>query len=464
MPALKQFSARQAARLKTRLIAYRALASRSGAPLPLLQLVQEIADSEAAQPWLRSVEEDGDDPHWQEDELPVRTERADKGFPMTSNVLQKWFSGELVTRGRGAARIRVRHFATPSPANLMAIYAFLREKKFITDPELTEDPWPYAVLATAFRDYIAPGQATIGAGGAPVLSGEFFSAAAAGRDVIVRRISITERGLGAAVAVEERIMVFARTALSGSSSTTVIDLHRPRAVSVMQGWGISSGPHLSLFTNAHANPQPIWHEYKALKTDAEPGGATTLEFAVLTMRPGESAILETHGATNDASAFIEQALASLKADGTRVRGPNIKLLRPAHIPDTDAEIYALLARCFSFSPPYRFDWQRFALLTSLVQNINACNPESGGTILHLAARTLNRPAVKALIKRKDLDPLLLDHNGYYPSQHALETDSRSPIGHLLLKKEITAAQTQRLDYRGEIARLTIGSKNASTTF
>jgi hypothetical protein len=374
---------------------------------------------------------------------------------MTTNVLQKWFAGELVTRGRGAARMRVRHFTTPSPSNLMAIYAFLQEKGFITEGDLKEDHWPHAILAAGYRDYLAGSGNSAGADGAPGALGEFYSAIVAGREIIIRRLSITERGLGAAVAAEERTMVFERSTLTAATSATTIDLHRPRAVAVLDGWGYVSGGQVSLFTSGIVETHAISHEYKALKCEQDEGGSVVLELAAISNRAGETAQLTQELATNNPSAFIEQTLAKLKAQGTRVQGPKIKLLRPAQLPDTDAETYALLARCFSYSPPYRFDWERFGLLASIIPNINARALVGGGTVLHLAARTLNRPAIKALIKRRDLDVLVLDSEGYLPSQRALEVDARSPIGHLLLRKEIAAARTQGLDYRRDLARLPI---------
>lgn len=452
MPAPKEFSARQAARLKARLIAYRALASRTGRPLSLMDLIHEIGDSDAAHIWLRTPADAPDDPSLVDEITPPRSERPDKGAPMTTNVLQKWFAGELVTRGRGAARMRIRHFTTPAPGNLMAVYAFLQEKGFITDPELREDPWPHAMLAASFRDYQTGSAAQSGAAGG---LGEYYSAVVAGRDVIVRRLSITERGLGAAVAAEERVMVFTRTALTDTSGASVIDLHRPRAVAVFDGWGFASGAQLSVFTRGELEGQPVWHEYKALKSQAEDDASVTLDVAHLTERGSEAASLSQELLIADPAAFIEQTLDTLKAHGTRVHGPKIKLLRPTHLPETDAETFALLARCFSYSAPYRFDWERFALLASIIPNIGARDPATGGTILHLAARTLNRPAIKALIKRRDLDVLALDDEGFFPSQRALEADSRSPIGQMLLQKEINAAMERGLDYAREIARLPI---------
>lgn len=417
-----------------------------------MDLIHEIGDSDAAHVWLRTPADATDDASLDDDNTPQRSERSDKGAPMTTNVLQKWFAGELVTRGRGADRMRLRHFTTPSPANLMAVYAFLQEKGFITDPELREDPWPHAVLAASFRDYQTGSAAPSGAAGA---LGEYFSAVTAGRDVIVRRLSITERGLGAAVAAEERVMVFARTALTDRSSTSVIDLHRPRAVAVFDGWGIASGAQLSIFTRGELEGQPVWHEYKALKSQPADDASVTLEVAHLTERGSEAASLSQELLIADPAAFIEQTMATLKAQRNRVHGPKIKLLRPTHLPETDAETFALLARCFSYSAPYRFDWERFALLASVIPNIGARDPATGGTILHLAARTLNRPAIKALIKRRDLDVLVLDHEGSFPSQRALEADSRSPIGNLLLRREIVAARTRGLDYARQIAQMPI---------
>jgi hypothetical protein len=285
--------------------------------------------------------------------------------------------------------------------------------------------------------------------------GEFYSAVTAGREIIVRRLSITERGLGAAVAVQERIMVFEASTLTAATSATTIDLHRPRAVAVLEGWGYVCGGQVSLFTSGVAETHATSHEYKALKYEQDEGGSLMLELAAISNRTGQTAQLTQELATNNPSAFIEQTLATLKAQGTRVQGPKIKLLRPAHLPDTDAEIYALLARCFSYSPPYRFDWERFGLLASIIPRINARDPVGGGTALHLAACTLNRPAITALMKRRDLDVLVLDHDGYFPSQRALEADSRSPIGHLLLRKEIAAARPRGLDYAREMARLPI---------
>jgi ankyrin repeat protein len=215
------------------------------------------------------------------------------------------------------------------------------------------------------------------------------------------------------------------------------------------------GRQISLFTSGNVEADAKSHEYKALKCEQDEGGSVVLELASIASRAGEAAQLSQELATNNTSAFIEQTLATLKAQGTRVQGPKIKLLRPAHLPDTDAETYALLARCFSYSPPYRFDWERLGLLASIIPNINARDPVGGGTILHLAARTLNRPAIKVLIKRQDLDVLVLDNAGYLPSQRALEADSRSAIGHLLLRKEIAAARTRGLDYAREIARIPI---------
>lgn len=453
MPAPREFSSRQAARLKARLIAYRALASRSGKPLTLIDLIHEISDSDAAHIWLRKTVEM--ETLSEPDANPPRQERADKGAPMTANVLQKWFSGELVTRGRGEARMRQRHFTTPSPGNLMAIFAFLQEKGFITDADLREDPWPYAVLAAGFRDYLASEKTSAGADGASGVLGEFFTAITAGREVIIRRLSLTERGLGSALAAEERIMIFERRALTAASSESLIDLHRPRAVAVLNGWAIASGAQLYVFTHGDIDAQSVWHEYRALKFEQTPEEGTTLELVALASRAGEAARLTHERATNDPSGFVAQTVEALKAQAIRVHGPKIKLLRPAHLPETDAETYALLARCFSYSAPYRMEWERFALLASLVPNINARDPESGGTVLHLAARTLNRPAIKALIKRRDLDVLALDDEGCFPSQRALEADSRSAIGHLLLRKEMNAAQACSLDYAQEFARVPI---------
>ena len=318
-----------------------------------------------------------------------------------------------------------------------------------------EDPWPYAVLAAGFRDYLASEKTSAGADGAPGVLGEFFTAITSGNEVIVRRLSLTERGLGSALAAEERIMIFERRALTASSSETLIDLHRPRAVAVLNGWAIAGGAQLSVFTHGGIDAQSVWHEYRALKIEQKPEESTTLEFAVLASRAGEAAQLTHERATNDPTGFIAQTTEALKTQAIRLHGPKIKLLRPAHLPDTDAETYALLVRCFSNSAPYRMEWERFALLASLVRHINARDPASGGSILHLAARTLNRPAIKALIKRPDLDVLALDDEGYFPSQRALEADSHSPIGHLLLRKEIGAAQARRLDYAQEIARMPI---------
>jgi hypothetical protein len=456
MPAaVPEFSARQATRLKVRLIAYRALASRSASPLSLMALIQQIADSDAAHPWLRDTVDAPENALVEPDENILRTERADKGAPMTTNVLQKWFSGELVTRGRGPARMRVRHFTTPSPSNLMAIFAFLREKGFVTDTDLREDPWPYAVIATIFRDYHLPQNASAAAGGASGALGEFYTSIEANRDVTIRRLSITERGIGPAVAVEERVMVFARTALTTSSSATTIDLHRPAMVTILTGWGFALGSHLSIYTRGQHEAQPQWNEYKSIKSEQEEDGSITLELAVISNYPAKASTLTHEMATNSPAAFIAQIMARLKAQDTRVQGPRIKLLRPANLPATDAETYELLAGCFSLKAPSRLSWERFALLTSIVANINARDPHSGGTILHIASRTLNRSAIKALIKRKDLDVLALDHEGYFASQWALETDSRSPIGHLLLKKEIAAAKSQERNYAAEISRVPI---------
>jgi hypothetical protein len=257
------------------------------------------------------------------------------------------------------------------------------------------------------------------------------------------------------VAAQERIMVFERSTLTAATSATTIDLHRPRADAVLEGWGYVCGGQVSLFTSGIVEADATFHEFKALKCEQDEGGSVVLELAAISNRAGETAQLTQGLATNNPSAFIEQTLATLKAQGTRVQGPKIKLLRPAHLPDTDAETYALLVRCFSYSPPYRFDWERFGLLASIIPNINARDTVGGGTILHLAARTLNRPAIKALMKRQDLDVLVLDHDGYFPSQRALEADSRSPIGHLLLRKEIAAARTRGVDYEREIGWLPI---------
>jgi ankyrin repeat protein len=230
---------------------------------------------------------------------------------------------------------------------------------------------------------------------------------------------------------------------------------------VLDGWGYVSGGQVSLFTNGIVEADANSHEYKALKCEQDESGSVVLELASIASRAGEAAQLSQELATNNPSAFIEQTLATLKAQGTRVQGPKIKLLRPAHLPDTDAETFALLASCFSYSPPYRFDWERLGLLASIIPNINARDPVGGGTILHLAARTLNRPAIKALIKRQDLDVLVLDHEGYLPSQRALAVDARSPIGHLLLRNEIEAARSCGLHYAREISRLPITPKNSS---
>jgi len=350
--------------------------------------------------------------------------------------------------------MRVRHFTTPSPTNLMAIFAFLREKGFVTDTDLREDPWPHAVIATLFRDYHLPHNASAAAGGAAGALGEFYTSIEANRDIAIRRLSITERGLGPAVAVEERVMVFARTALTSSTITTTIDLHRPAIVKILNGWGFAHGSHLSIYTRGQHEAQPIWNEYKSIKSEQdEEDGSLTLELTVTSNHPAKASTLTHEIATNNPAAFITQITARLKAHDTRVQGPRIKLLRPANLPATDAETYELLAGCFSRTAPLRLSWERFAMLTSIVANINARDPHSGGTILHIASRTLNRSAIKALIKRKDLDVLALDHEGYFASHRALETDSRSPIGHLLLKKEIAAAKSRGLNYAAEIARV-----------
>lgn len=250
-------------------------------------------------------------------------------------------------------------------------------------------------------------------------------------------------------------MVFERSTLTTATSGTAIDLHRPRAVAMLQGWGYVSGCQVSLFTSGTVESAPKSHEYKAIKSEQDEGHNILLELAAMASTPGQAAVLSHEIATNNPSAFVEQTIATLKAQGTRVQGPRIKLLRPAQLPETDSETYALLTRCFSYSPPLRFDWERFALLASIVPNINARNSDSGETVLHLAARTLNCPAIKALIKRRDLDLLVLDHEGFFPSQRALEADTRSPIGHLLLRREIAVAHARGLDYAREIARLPI---------
>lgn len=80
-------------------------------------------------------------------------------------------------------------------------------------------------------------------------------------------------------------------------------------------------------------------------------------------------------------------------------------------------------------------------------DINYADPRTNATALHFAASSNAKWAIKALIKAPELDYLVRDHKGRFPSALAFEIAHNTVIGRFLMKKEIQQSRLRGKDYR-----------------
>jgi hypothetical protein len=77
-----------------------------------------------------------------------------------------------------------------------------------------------------------------------------------------------------------------------------------------------------------------------------------------------------------------------------------------------------------------------------VSDINVCDPQSRATALHFAALRSVAGLLEALEQRADLDYLVQDRDGRYPSELAWEMAGNEELGARLQRKEQEQAERQ----------------------
>lgn len=71
--------------------------------------------------------------------------------------------------------------------------------------------------------------------------------------------------------------------------------------------------------------------------------------------------------------------------------------------------------------------------------VNSRDPKTNGTMLHIAAALGSRSLLREIIKDPDVDYLVQDFKGRYPSELAYRVARDCALGRLLLKKEMQQA-------------------------
>ena len=453
MNELIRFSSAQIARLKTRLEIYKTAGKGRGRSYSWIELIDQIEQCEAAFAWLREVQTESPSDHdalWEE---TVQRERSDKGRPMTTNVLQKWLRGELVTRGRGNNKVKFRHFTTPSAHNLMAVYAFLKEKNFILDADLKTQDWSYATLACQFRDQFWGEAAASIAPITPTLpAGEYYGFTYNNKQLVVRRLTLIDYNLDDVYEIHERQMLFTVWRKRERSQTSHINIDKPTTVTHLVGWCVQKGSAMMAFLKSNSGTPENIAIFHAMAPEQGANNDRIMFSIIETKEQKTAKPLEVSFLMNS-DKFVDNVSEFIDTHKVTTYGSKLKLLRPSTLNMTTRTSYFELIDCIKYID--KIDIPRFQALVEGSADINARNPATGQTILHHIAQTLNRPALKVLIKRADLDYLVQDNAGYYPSLHALDVDTSSPIGHFLLKKELASAQQCGINYQAQIATISL---------
>jgi hypothetical protein len=397
-----EFSNRQDHILKTQLNIFKVTRKRPSGVFSFPELIDQISLCETAQPYLYDDVASDHQYHEEVDDQVQNshpTDRTDEGPRLTTRVLQKWFIGEIVVRGRGDQKMKVRHFTLPSIESRMAIYEFLKEKKLITEADLAVEDWPYASLATNFLRYM--NEVTITSPTATVqttISDEYYAFGDDGEKIQVRRLSVTKSNLIDIFEVSERTTVFKKWKRGTSSTPAHINLERPDDRVCLSGWGVLSHQYFCVYLNSKTDEAPVWREYKLLQNSNRDGTEGAV-FSVLSNNGQGTIKIKNSNYYSNINAFLEFIYSSMHNVGYKIVGRNVNLLRPPMKLDTTS--FLELWDCVK--DPDDVDFERFAALVDAGASINNRLPRWGGTLLHRCADTLNRTCLKALIKRPDLD-------------------------------------------------------------
>ena len=166
------FSDWQKKRLRTRIIAYKLNGGRSGVEKSWYDVIEDIMKEDVeetrGQGWLVWPEEEKEKKKKgkaTKDQKKLTSdvaesgnrikERIDKGLPITTNVFEKWISGEWAWRGPKGNKTRVHRHTTPEPHNLMAIYQLLLFSGYLSRFEEGESPPPMS-SAYSFAEFLNP--------------------------------------------------------------------------------------------------------------------------------------------------------------------------------------------------------------------------------------------------------------------------------------------------------------------
>ena len=441
-----EFNKSQIETLKTRLRVFKA--SKTGSqPFSFQEIVNQIILCDAAQPYLYdNLNSETDDTIDLIDETASlhAPERADKGLPMTTNIFQKWLNGELVVRGRGNQKAKIRHFTEPSNDNLMAIYLFLKEKKYIAEENLIVEDWPYAVLANDFLRYM--NETTTPADRSPqdnLVTGEFYTFGNSDDIIQIRRLPVSDTNLPNVYKVDEQTKIFTKWKRKTSSSPAHINLELATHNSKLHGWGVKSLQHFCLFLKSPDNISGVHREYTLVQSPYK-NSESKFEFSVVTSAPLAFPKVKNYTFTNNISNLIDKFYEILYNEGYKVIGNKIKLLRP--FINLNNTLNKTLYDCVKDSE--NPDFSQFAELVKSGADVNERIP-GDMTLLHICALHTSRGFLRELIKRSDLDYLVRDRKGYFPSMVADAVDSGSSVYRLLAAKERTSAFAQGIDWSAE---------------
>ena len=340
---------------------------------------------------------------------------------ITSNILNKWLHGELVLRGRGGDRRKVRHFTYPQPARLMAIYEFLKSEGQIDENILGCCDAPFSSLALKFLRFSNGVSAETPSAQSQVQldrTGDYYALEEAGAAFKTYKLSLDRIHDNGAYFISLRVRHFRRTA-----STVWINIEAPLQTVLNEGWGVVTNNTEVLFVRRTDNSADV----EIFSRTGIDGLSNVRNFYFSRGRNGDISFGDID--------FLFEKLRKLEENIGSFKGKRIKLLRNTYKRHVKSCIFDYL------SDIERLDLDGFEHFVVSGGDVNAISDE-GRHILHYVAGTLNRPALKILMKREDLDYLSVGDVGYFPSFSALNNDPSSSIFQFLRLKEIQQAQRQ----------------------
>ncbi len=78
-------------------------------------------------------------------------------------------------------------------------------------------------------------------------------------------------------------------------------------------------------------------------------------------------------------------------------------------------------------------------------DVNACDPQTGMSVLHYAASVGAAEVIDLLLKRDGLNCLVKDHRGRLPSTYAYLAGEEA-LGEMLIERQVAQAEAQGVDY------------------